>query len=54
MWQHQGGEDVKYMDMKSKLKSVEKDSVLRMTAFDGVQAILNPAANDWETRCDIL
>ena len=32
------------------LRSVEKDAVLRMTAFDGVQAILNPASSDWPTR----
>lgn len=29
---------------------MEKDAVLRMTAFDGVQAILNPVSSDWPTR----
>ena len=43
MWQrNQSATSVKYMDMKQRLTQVEKDSVLRLTAFDGARMILDP------------
>eukprot|EP00616_Rhizochromulina_sp_CCMP1243_P009043 CAMPEP_0118991158 /NCGR_PEP_ID=MMETSP1173-20130426/51167_1 /TAXON_ID=1034831 /ORGANISM="Rhizochromulina marina cf, Strain CCMP1243" /LENGTH=421 /DNA_ID=CAMNT_0006942269 /DNA_START=28 /DNA_END=1293 /DNA_ORIENTATION=+ len=41
MWRRNSS-TVSYMDMKSRIWQVEKDSILRMTAFDGVRSILDP------------
>ena len=43
MWQrNRSAATLKYMDMKQRLRQVEKDAVLRLTAFDGATMILDP------------
>lgn len=41
---------VGYMDVKNRMKQVEKDSILRMTPFDGVRTILDPGTKSLNER----
>jgi len=51
MWRRNSS-SVSYMEMKQRIWQVEKDSILRMTAFDGVKNILDPKDQTLHQRQD--
>ena len=50
MWR-QNSTSVNYMDMKQGMQTIEKDSILRMTANDGAKNILDPRGQSLNDRC---